>query len=178
MTKLNKRNDGSINPCFLENLIDSARTIAYLMDCIGDSVNACGVPSDLSVFNQTMCKLSSDLDGIADALEVACDDLKEDEQQSRDTLRIAVKHVGSDPVMTETSVTLGALQDAVKGYMGIHVLTDKLAIVCNQLGKFDGLEHNCDIGKTSYYGTVIFIGMDDEGRFTSVTEEQVTGLFE
>lgn len=174
---MNKRNEGSINPCFLEEIIDEARTIAYLMNCIGDSAAASGMPTDMTVFNQAMYRLSSKMGGIADALEVAYDDLKE-EQQSHDTLQIAVKRVGSDPVMTETVVTLDTLQDAVKGYVGIHVLTDKLSVVYDQFGRFDGLAHNCDILNTSYYGTLVFIGMDDEGRFTSVTEEQLTRLFE
>ena len=51
---------------------------------------------------------------------------------------------------------------------------DDVALICNEEGKVYGLPLNRDIGYDIIAGTFIIAGeVDEEGKFTSLTEEQI-----
>ena len=79
------------------------------------------------------------------------------------------------PYVAEVDDELSALQKAVGGYIEVVGNGDGTLIICNEEGKFHGLEGNRRIrdGSSIIAGTFFVVG-DDGENFRSLTESEVT----
>lgn len=161
--------DMHINPDFVTELTDEVKCISYALTCIGESVETSGVPSDTSIFNQTMAKLAYRLDCIAETLEEVGMDLIEKEKlnEDRDQIRIIVKHPGEDPFSTSFDGSLNALQKIVNGYIAAEPF-EGFCVVCSESVPLNRKSLCCEIEGKQFYGTVVLIGTDPDDEFIDV----------
>jgi hypothetical protein len=90
-------------------------------------------------------------------------------------IKILVVEPGKVPEVREIPNGLEASQKIVGGYIEIIRLHDDVILVCNEEGKLDGLPPNRMIPeyRDIIMGTFFLTYDDDEGNFTSLTDEQI-----
>lgn len=69
---------------------------------------------------------------------------------------------------TSISTTLQNLTNTVGGYIEHHLLEQGLMLLCNEEAKLSGEPYNMTINSIQFYGTLVFIGLDDENEWCDV----------
>lgn len=90
-------------------------------------------------------------------------------------MKVFVKKPGEKLQYCEIENTLEALQAAVGGYIEtVSVICQTLnengkciypgvCVICNEEGRLNGMEYNCEFDGVYYYGPILFVGtFDDE----------------
>lgn len=75
---------------------------------------------------------------------------------------VIIKDVGKVPRHVNISDTLENLQATVGGYVESFTLAEDLVILCDEEGRLKGKEYNCTVAGVDFYGTVVFIGADED----------------
>ena len=97
---------------------------------------------------------------------------------------VLVKEVGKGVYKQQIDGSLESLQNLVQGGIELVPRGEKLrnmniAILCNEEGRLIGLDENLIIlgrdGRelTSIVGNIVYVGLDAQGDFIGLTEEQV-----
>lgn len=85
-------------------------------------------------------------------------------------MKVLVKKPGEPPELVVMGNDLKSMQDVVGGLIEVVPVDGKgLLMIANEEGLIMGLPRNFG----PYVGTVLFCGVDDEGDFISITDEQV-----
>lgn len=156
MKHFEESNNGNIHSvCFWEEAIDEIKTVAYMMDAIGDSISV-GVPSDPALVNQALYRLSVSLNEVAESLEEVSDDLINED--TADLIPIVMKLPGSDPVLIKAEESLKTFQNLVGGTIDTTEINDQISMVFNENGILDRLPENCKVNGHTFHGTILFIG--------------------
>lgn len=90
-------------------------------------------------------------------------------------MRVIIKEVGKNPVVTDIKNELEDIQGVVKGYLEIvpsQLAYEKIAVICNEEGLLIGLEPNMRIGHNIVVGNILFTGVDG-GEFCDLSDEQI-----
>lgn len=77
-------------------------------------------------------------------------------------IRVVMKRPDSKPYVTNISPSLKNLQNIVGGYIETVTLFEDVVIICNEEGRLQGLDYNCEVLGISFVGTIIFAGYKDD----------------
>ena len=90
-------------------------------------------------------------------------------------MKVIIKNVNENPIITEIENTLEDLQKVVGGYIEIvptGLYSEGIVAICNEEGKFMGLKPNMRIGYDIICGNMLFVGTKGED-FTDLTDKQI-----
>lgn len=73
-------------------------------------------------------------------------------------ISVAIKRPGETPKHVNVSDRLEALQKNVEGFIEIVRITEDLVIVCNDMGRINGMPYNCTICGYEFFGPIIICG--------------------
>ena len=95
-------------------------------------------------------------------------------------MKVIRKHPGGPAEFIDIDGSLESLQKEVDGYIEAVPLFEKIIMICNEDGKWKGLEENFPVQFKGVYGdtilgTVLFV-REDGGNFGSVAEEDMSKL--
>lgn len=78
-------------------------------------------------------------------------------------IRVIIKRT-DEPIGHVTNImnTLKNLQNTVGGHIEAVTMTPNVIILCNEEGRILGLPYNCTIGRISFFGDIIVVGVDGE----------------
>jgi Domain of unknown function (DUF3846) len=93
-------------------------------------------------------------------------------------MKVVLKKVNEEAVVTEMENTLESLQATVGGYIEVVPVGSGILMICNEEGKFNGSEPNFNMGYDTIMGDVFFTKGDDEGEFTSLDEEEIEAVMD
>lgn len=65
----------NLNLAFFETCSDELKSLAYLVQAVGDSLLSSGIPSDRDSVNYALYKIADHITGVAEALDEAQKDL-------------------------------------------------------------------------------------------------------
>lgn len=65
---------------------------------------------------------------------------------------------------------LEELQRFVGGYIETVTVAPKLVLICNEEGRLQNMDFNCEICGINFVGPILAVGADDEGNFTDAPE--------
>lgn len=82
-------------------------------------------------------------------------------------LTVRIKRPGKSWEWEIVENSLKSLQELVGGYIEVHTVTTDMAVMCNEEGRINGMELNCRLLGTDWYGPVVLIGIKGE-EFASV----------
>lgn len=95
-------------------------------------------------------------------------------------LRIVVKKPNEAPAVAHIPPGLEGSQAVVGGLIDVVRLAPGLDLVINDEGLLHGLEPNFsvlgDFGSFAIVGAVFFVGVDPQGDFVSLTDEQIEAV--
>jgi len=77
-------------------------------------------------------------------------------------IKVIIKHPGSKPYSAWISPTLENLQKHVGGYIEELSIANDAAILCDEEGRINGAEYNCEVHGNPFYGPIIFVGTDGD----------------
>lgn len=77
-------------------------------------------------------------------------------------IKVWISEPGKNPRHVWISNTLKSFQDAVEGYIENYALSEKVGIICNEEGRFNGSRFNAQIEGEFFFGTIVFIGYAGE----------------
>lgn len=80
----------------------------------------------------------------------------------KETIEVWMKEPGKNPEKKYIPNTLEFLQWYVGGYIESFTAADDVIIICNEEGKLDGLEDNCEIAGEIFAGKIIIIGTEGD----------------
>lgn len=83
-------------------------------------------------------------------------------------IEVFIKEPGKNARHVHISPTLKNLQNTVGEYIETFTIASNMTIICNEEGKLLGLPYNCKICGERFCGTLIFIGVNEEGEFCDV----------
>ena len=92
-------------------------------------------------------------------------------------MKIVIKKVNQDPVLTYINGDLKEMQDIVGGYIETFPVFDSILCVCNENGKLMGLPLNFKFGFDHIVGNVFFVAAGYED-FESLTDKQANAIIE
>lgn len=92
-------------------------------------------------------------------------------------MRTIKKLPGQRPEVVDIKNTLGALQEAVEGYIEAVTFAEDAALICNEEGRLLGLQHNCTVLGVSFIGPVLAVGVTGE-EFRGLRDEQLQPMLE
>lgn len=90
-------------------------------------------------------------------------------------MRVIIKEVGKNPIVTDIKNELEDIQSVVGGYLEIvpsQLAYEKIAVICNEEGLLMGLKPNMRIGYNTVVGNILFTGVDG-GEFCDLSDEQI-----
>jgi hypothetical protein len=95
-------------------------------------------------------------------------------------LRVIVKKPSKKAVIQNVVDDLLNWQEIVGGYIEVVLYDNELNIllVCNEEGKFIGLEPNIYYYEDVVVGNIIFVSSNDEGDFVGLDDEQIEYVME
>lgn len=86
-------------------------------------------------------------------------------------IKVIIKRPGEKPHSTWISNSLENLQRTVEGYIETFTILShrhpKMVLICNEEGRIQNLPFNCKVGPSSFVGTIIFAGIDED-RFADI----------
>ncbi|MDK2919527.1 MAG: hypothetical protein PWQ37_2260, partial [Candidatus Petromonas sp.] len=88
-------------------------------------------------------------------------------------MRVLIVEPHKEPYEKDIEKNLKSMQEIVDGLIEPVYLDENTAIICNEEGKLMGLEGNRRVGRDIIAGTFFIAGMNDEGEFVSLTDEQL-----
>lgn len=94
-------------------------------------------------------------------------------------IKVVVIEVGKAAAVKTVKNELEALQSLVGGYVEeTYPLEDEsICVLCDEEGRLKGKSLSAIVNRTTFCGTIVFMGVDDEeGEWTSLTEEQIDKL--
>ena len=94
-------------------------------------------------------------------------------------IKIVVIEVGKAAAVRTVKNELEAFQSLVGGYVEeTYPLEDEsISVICDEEGRLKGKPLSAIINRTTFCGTIAFVGVDDEeGEWVSLTEEQIDKL--
>lgn len=77
-------------------------------------------------------------------------------------ITVLVKKPGCAPVIDVIPNTLESLQELVGGYIESVTFASDAAVICNEEGLLMGLPFNCNFLDNSFFGTIVFVGIDGD----------------
>lgn len=95
----------------------------------------------------------------------------------QETVKVVLKKVREEAVVTEIENTLESLQGIVGGWIETVHVGSGIIMVCNEEGKFNGSEANFHMGMDVIMGDVFFIASEGE-EFASLNEEQIEAVID
>lgn len=96
---------------------------------------------------------------------------------SEEKITVVMVEPREHPKVVTLDNDLDALQKAVsigsddQGLIEVIRMERGIDIICNEEGKLNGLEGNRHVGMNIIAGVFYVVGVDDEGEFTSLSEE-------
>lgn len=94
----------------------------------------------------------------------------------KDEIRVIIKEPMEEANECCMANELEAFQKVVGGYIETVALGNRILMICNEEGKLNGLDPNILMESEIIVGKVVFASFDDEGNFTSLTDEQVKAI--
>lgn len=93
-------------------------------------------------------------------------------------IKIIVKEPGKRSEMRIVENSLESMQKLVGGYIETVTLLEDLVLICNEEGKINDSPFNCNILGESFFGTLVFAGVDGE-EFSDIrlTEDEFFRIF-
>lgn len=88
-------------------------------------------------------------------------------------MKILIVEPQKVPYEAEINKDLASMQKIVGGLIQAVDLDENTCLVCNEEGKFIGLEGNRRVGRDIIAGTFFLCGFNEEGEFTSLNDEQI-----
>ncbi|MDK2798949.1 MAG: hypothetical protein PWQ70_568 [Clostridiales bacterium] len=88
-------------------------------------------------------------------------------------MRVLIVEPYKEPYEKDIDNSLKSMQKIVGGLIKPVYMDENTAIICNEEGKLMGLEGNRRVGRDIIAGTFFIAGMNDEGEFVSLTDEQL-----
>ena len=77
-------------------------------------------------------------------------------------MKVLIKAPNNGAIEADIPNTLKALQGWVNGYIECVALDRQWGVVANEEGILRGLPKNITIEGITFYGTIVFVGFDDE----------------
>ena len=77
-------------------------------------------------------------------------------------ISVITKRPGEKPRHVNVSNSLEALQKNVGGYIEVVTMSPNWAVICNEEGRLQGMEHNCEVCGIDFVGPIIFAGIDGD----------------
>lgn len=71
---------------------------------------------------------------------------------------VLIKEPGKKPRHVNISDSLANLQNIVGGYIETVTLASDLVVICNDEGRINGMDYNCNIAGIDFFGTIIICG--------------------
>ena len=88
-----------------------------------------------------------------------------------------IKRPGESPRHVLLCNKLEALQKTVGGFIETVTIAENMVIICNEEGRFLGLQKNCSIAGYDFVGTIILAGIkEDEFADAPIDDETVLKL--
>lgn len=75
---------------------------------------------------------------------------------------VLIKEPSKKPRHVNISDSLANLQNTVGGYIETVTLASGVVVICNEEGRINGMDYNCNIAGVDFFGTVIMCGVDGE----------------
>ena len=88
-------------------------------------------------------------------------------------MNVIRKEPGKAPEIVEIENELEALQKAVGGYIETFTFAVDACVICNEEGRMKGRPYNTTLGRTSFVGTILVVGIEGEA-FTDVPQPEIT----
>lgn len=90
-------------------------------------------------------------------------------------IRVLVVPVDKEPYVKDIKNELASLQDEVDGYIECiyNFGSDDAVVICNEMGKLNGLPLNRPINGDIITGNFIVLNTNDNGDFSSLSERQI-----
>ena len=92
-------------------------------------------------------------------------------------MKVVIKKVNENPVLTYINGDLKEMQEIVGGYIETFPVYDNILCVCNENGKLMGLRPNFKFGFDTIVGNVFFVAAGYED-FESLSDKQATAIIE
>ena len=77
-------------------------------------------------------------------------------------ISVLIKEPGKNPRHVNVSDSLANLQKTVGGYIETVTLANDCVVICNEEGRINGMDYNCNISGVDFFGTIIMCGVDGE----------------
>ena len=94
-------------------------------------------------------------------------------QPEHQKIKVVMVEPHKSPYIAEIGNDLSSMQESVGGYIQAVDLEPHVSLICNEEGKLLGLEGNRSLDNDVLVGNFFIAGNNDEGEFTSLTDEQI-----